>query len=196
MKISRAIRSTSIAAVFLVLGLLALSDVIPSGALQDNPSLATASSVAKPRAYVSVDEVPAGHPFEVAIVVDILSGYHMNSHTPTESYLIPTSLTLAPTPGIRGVSTSYPDGQMVKFDFAEEKLSVYSGSFTIRAKLASEAGAVPGEITLPYTLRYQACNSSSCLPPTKVSVPVKVKIASADTKPHEIHSDIFKNSAK
>lgn len=165
----------------------------PQIAAQTNSSLPSGASVAKPRAYVSLDEVPAGHPFEVAIVVDILTGYHMNSHTPSEEYLIPTRVTLAPTPGFRETGTTYPDGQMLQFDFSKEKLSVYSGSVTIRVKLAVDASAAPGEATLPFTLRFQACNMSACLPPAKVPVPVKVKVAAADTKPHPAHPEIFKS---
>jgi DsbC/DsbD-like thiol-disulfide interchange protein len=187
---------TAVVAAFLMLGLIASPCATRAGAaVQSDASLPSPSSVAKPQAYVSLEQVPAGHEFEVAIVVDILTGYHMNSHKPTESYLIPTSISLATTPGIREVSTSYPDGQMLKFDFSQGKLSVYSGSVTIRAKLAADAAAPPGEVTLPYTLRYQACNMSACLPPAKISVPVKVKIAPADTKPHAIHPEIFKKSA-
>jgi hypothetical protein len=165
----------------------------PQIAAQTDSSLPSGASVAKPRAYVSLDEVPAGHLFEVAIVVDILTGYHMNSHTPSEEYLIPTGVTLAPTPGFRETGTTYPDGQMLQFDFSKEKLSVYSGSVTIRVKLAADASAAPGEATLPFALRFQACNMSACLPPAKVPVPVKVKVAAADTKPHPAHPEIFKS---
>lgn len=128
--------------------------------------------------------------------MDILGGYHMNSHKPTEDYLIPTSLNLGSVRGIRELETNYPDGQMLKFDFSQEKLSVYSGSVTIRAKLAVDAGAALGEVTLPFTLRYQACNMSACLPPTNISVPVKIKIAAADAKAHPLHPEIFKSQSK
>ena len=163
---------------------------------QTGSEIPNAADVVKPRTYVSFDEIPAGHPFEVAIVVDILNGYHMNSHTPSEEYLIPTSVTLAPTPGIREIGAKYPDGQMLQFDFSKEKLSVYSGSVTIRVKLAADANAAPGDATLPFTLRFQACNMSACLPPAKVSVPVKLKIAAANATPHPEHPEIFKAQSK
>ena len=168
----------------------------PQIAAQSSSSLPSGASVAKPHAYVSLDEVPAGHPFEVAIVVDILTGYHMNSHTPSEEYLIPTGVTLAPMPGFREMGATYPEGQMLQFDFSKEKLSVYSGSVTIRVKLAADASAALGEATLPFTLRFQACNMSACLPPAKVPVPVKLKVVAADAKPHPAHPEIFKSQSK
>jgi thioredoxin:protein disulfide reductase len=168
----------------------------PQIAAQSSSSLPSGASVAKPHAYVSLDEVPAGHPFEVAIFVDILTGYHMNSHKPSEEYLIPTGVTLAPAPGFRETGTTYPDGQMLQFDFSREKLSVYSGSVSIRVNMAADADAAPGEATLPFTLRFQACNMSACLPPAKVAVPVKVKVVAANAKPHPAHPEIFKSQSK
>ncbi|HXW16898.1 MAG TPA: protein-disulfide reductase DsbD domain-containing protein [Candidatus Acidoferrales bacterium] len=194
MKRSSKFSGALLAAALFTVSAAASRNSISRGMPQSDSSLPAASSVAKPHAFVSLDEVPAGHSFEVAIVVDILTGYHMNSHTPTESYLIPTTISLAPPPGIRDGGTSYPDGQLLKFDFSPEKLSVYSGSVTILAKLSAEAGAAPGEVTLPFTLRYQACNMSACLPPVKISVPVKVKVGSAGAKPHELHPEIFKKT--
>jgi hypothetical protein len=193
--------ATRIVRVAIAVGLFALLGASFGNAnsqvtLQDGASLPAASSVAKPHAYVSLDEVPAGHPFEIAVVVDILAGYHMNSHTPSEDYLIPTALSLAPTPGFRETGSTYPDGQMLKFDFSPEKLSVYSGSVTIRVKLTVDASAAQSEATLPFTLRYQACNMSACLPPAKVPFSVKVKVAAADAKPHALHPEIFKSPSK
>jgi hypothetical protein len=192
---ARRILHLAVAASFAILLALSFAGA-PQIAAQSGSSLPSGASVAKPHAFVSLDEIPAGHPFEVAIVVDILTGYHMNSHTPTEEYLIPTGVTLAPAPGFREIGTTYPDGQMLQFDFSKEKLSVYSGSVTIRVKLAAEASAALGDMTLPFTLRFQACNMTACLPPAKVPVNVKVKIAAADAKPHPVHPEIFKSQSK
>ncbi|MFZ0637256.1 MAG: protein-disulfide reductase DsbD domain-containing protein [Candidatus Acidiferrales bacterium] len=158
--------------------------------------LPTGASVVKPSAFVSLDAVPAGHTFEVAIVADILSGYHMNSHKPSEEYLIPTAVTLVPVKGFREVGSVYPEGQLLKFDFSQDKLSVYSGKVTVRIKLAAELGAPLGDATLPFTLRFQACNATACLPPAKVQIPVTVKVVAADAKAHATHPEIFPQASK
>ena len=49
---------------------------------QSGPSQ-TAASLVKPQAFISLDAVPQGKPFEAAVVVAIQQGYHMNSHTPS-----------------------------------------------------------------------------------------------------------------
>ena len=43
----------------------------------------------------------------------------------------------------------------------KEKLSVYTGEFTIHAEFIAK----PGEHLVQATLRYQACNNSTCMPP-------------------------------
>ncbi|MFZ0921706.1 MAG: hypothetical protein WA020_01475, partial [Candidatus Acidiferrales bacterium] len=57
---------------------------------QDLPA---ASAVASPKTYVSIAPVPRGSMFEVAVVVGIMPGFHMNAHKVSEDYLIPTTLT-------------------------------------------------------------------------------------------------------
>ena len=69
------------------------------------------SAVVKPQTYVSLEPVPRGKAFEVAIVVEIARGFHMNSHKPTDPYLIPTTLTPQLPAGFELVDTIYPDGQ-------------------------------------------------------------------------------------
>jgi len=150
------------------------------------------SAVVKPQTYVSLDPVPRGKTFEVAIVVEIARGFHMNSHKPTDPYLIPTTLTPQLPAGFELVDTIYPDGSKEKFAFSPNKpLDVYTGKVTLRLRLSAHADAPLGAATLPITLRYQACNDTTCLQPVKVPVDAKFEIAAAGAKSHPAHTDIF-----
>jgi uncharacterized protein YcnI len=161
-----------------------------AGHAQGMPNPAT---LVKPETYVSVDKVPRGQTFEAAVVVDIEKGFHMNSNKPSEDYLIPTTLTSNPAQGIKVVDTTYPPGQMKNFSFSKDKpLNVYTDTVTLRLKLSADASAPLGATTVPLTLRYQACNDTTCLPPVKVPVTLSVEVAPAGTVPHKVHSDIFK----
>jgi hypothetical protein len=44
----------------------------------------------------------------VAIVIDVPSGYHINSNRPLESYLIATSAKIEAENGLRGSAVAYP----------------------------------------------------------------------------------------
>jgi DsbC/DsbD-like thiol-disulfide interchange protein len=155
----------------------------------------TAASLVKPETFISLDAVPQGKPFEAAVVVAIQQGYHMNSHTPSEAYLIPTTLTATPPAGIKLVDTVYPPGKKIKFQFADQPLDVYSGSVTVKLKLSADASAAVGAATVPIVLRYQACSETTCLPPVKVPVEVKFNVAPAGTATHPAHSDVFSTKA-
>jgi thiol:disulfide interchange protein DsbD len=172
--------------------------MIASGAMLRSPGpvaqLAgsqTAASLVKPQVFISLDAVPQGKAFEAAVVVAIQQGYHMNSHTPSESYLIPTTLTATPPAGFKVVDTMYPPGKKIKFQFADQPLDVYSGNVTVKLKLAADASAPVGATTIPVVLRYQACSETTCLPPVKVPVDVKFNVAAAGSAAHPAHTDIF-----
>lgn len=155
-------------------------------------ALPTPSAVAKTTAYVSVQPVPRNSNFEVAVVIAIARGFHMNSHTPTDPYLIPTSIKARQAAGIEISGVSYPKGQGEKFAFSPDKpLDVYTGSVKILLHASAGANAHLGPARLPLTLSYQACNDSACLAPVKVPVNVSFDIAAAGTKAHAIHSEIF-----
>jgi len=164
----------------------------------NSPSTATANgaSVVTPVAYVSLDQVPRGKTVDIALMLNIAKGYHINSHTPSQPYLIATNVTLADTSGFTAAGSSYPDGQTLKFSFSQDKLSVYSGSATIWLRFQAQSDAPTGEIILPLVVRFQACNDTACLPPAKVAVPVHISIGTADTKPRQTHQEIFKNEPK
>ncbi len=165
-----------------------------SAAAQSMPNPAT---VVTPATYVSLDKVPRGQNFEAAVVVNIAKGFHMNSNKPSEDYLIPTTLTPNPPAGIKVVDTIYPPGQMKTFTFSPKKpLNVYTDSVTLKLKLAAESSAPLGAVSIPVTLRYQACNDTACLPPVKVPVTVNLDIAAAGTKAHQVHPNIFSASTQ
>jgi hypothetical protein len=137
----------------------------------------SAAKVVTPVAYVSLEQVPRTQTVDVALMLNIAPGYHINSHTPSQTYLIPTNVTLADTSGFQPAGSNYPAGQMQTFAF-------------------TQSDAPLGEITLPLVVKYQACNATACLPPAKVAVPVHVSIATPDTKPKPTHPEIFKTEPK
>lgn len=155
-------------------------------------ALPTASAVAKSTAYVSLQPVPRGSNFEIAVVIAIARGFHMNSHTPSDPYLIPTSIKQQQAAGIEISGITYPKGQSEKFAFSPDKpLDVYTGSVKILLHATARPSAHLGPARLPLTLRYQACNDSACLAPVNVPVNVNFDVAVAGTKARPIHPEIF-----
>jgi len=155
-------------------------------------ALPSPATVVKPQTLVSLEPVPRGKPFEIAVVVEIVKGFHMNSHKPTDPYLIPTTLTTQLPAGFDVADTIYPDGHEEKFSFSPNKtLNVYTGKVVLRLKLTAHPDAPLGATTIPITLRYQACNDTTCLQPVKIPVDAKFQVAAAGAKSHPAHADIF-----
>ena len=106
------------------------------------------------------------------------AGWHVNSHVPSEDYLIATSVRVDPAVGVRAGAPRYPEGRMKKFAFADKPLSVYEGSFTVEVPLTIE-GASPPEVT--GAVEYQACNDTQCLAPA--SVPFRASVSGSGAAP-------------
>ncbi len=159
-------------------------------------ALPSPAAIVKPHTFVSLEPVPRGKSFEIAVVVEIAKGFHMNSHKPTDPYLIPTTLTPQLPSGFDVVDTIYPDGHQEKFSFSPNKpLNVYTGKVILRLKLTAHPDATLGPTTIPITLRYQTCNDTTCLQPVKIPVDAKFQVAAAGAKSHPAHAEIFAAAA-
>lgn len=171
---------------------LALGSGAATAPAQEAAAPKNPSEIVTTHSFVSLDPVPRGKEFQVAIVVKIATGYHMNSHKPSDSYLIPTTVTPQLPAGFTLAESIYPAGRDEKFPFSPDKpLNVYSGSVTFRLRLAADGSAALGAATIPVTLRFQACNMSACLPPVKVPVSLELQVVAAGASTHAAHPEIF-----
>lgn len=117
----------------------------------------------------------AGTTVEAKITAQLRAGYHCNSNTPSDEYLIPLKLTWASAPlTVDGVV--YPKPQMEKYTFSDKPLSVYTGDFDIVTRFKVPDSAPPGLAVISAKLRYQACTDRMCLPPKTVDVSLPVDV--------------------
>jgi len=115
--------------------------------------------------------VPAGKPSAVELHFRVAQGLHINSHTPSDDYLIPTTFSIPDGAGARLEAASYPAGSIISLPIdPKTKLSVYTGEFAITARIVAAAG----NRTVQAKLRYQACDQNQCLPPKTITVPIQV----------------------
>ena len=127
-----------------------------------------------------ITTIAGGKPGEVELQFRIGRGFHINSNTPKSEFLIPTILKLdAPTDIVVG-RIAYPPGEEMSFPFSpDEKLSVYTGNFSLAVTVRPLHTVVPGKYMLRGQLRYQACDNAACYPPKQLPVQFEVKIAKA-----------------
>ena len=115
--------------------------------------------------------VTAGKPAPLALHFRIAQGLHINSHAPSEDYLIPTIFSIPDGAGVRLDAAAYPAGTTITLPAdPTTKLSVYTGEFVIQARIV----ATPGNHLVQAKLRYQACDNNACMPPKTITVPIDV----------------------
>ncbi len=121
----------------------------------------------------------------VNLIFRIPAGYHINSNTPKSEFLIPTALKMDPPTDIVLGKTEYPAGEDATFPFSpDEKLSVYTGDFTISVGVHPLKTVVPGKYEIHGVLRYQACDNSACYPPKNLPVSFEVKVVKEPATHH------------
>jgi len=163
----RQIGVVAAALVFGMVGLLALGQTLAG--VRPGRSIATPAAVE----YLHPEQVTvaAGKTSKVTLHFRIAQGLHINSHTPREDDLIPTTFSIPEGSGVRLAAASYPAGTDFTLPLDPgTKLSVYTGEFVIQARIVATAG----NHLVEARLRYQACDKNACMPPKTITVPINV----------------------
>jgi len=101
---------------------------------------------------------------QARIEATIAPGWHVNAHFPRDGFLVPTTLTLEPPPGVEVGEVVYPEPVEHELAFAGGRRALlYEGTLRMMAPLAGNPA--PGAPPLRAQLRYQACDATRCLPP-------------------------------
>ena len=151
----------------------------------------SAKDVVAPSAYVSLDPAGRGSAAQVAVVMKIRPGFHVNAREKSEEYLIATDLKSDLPAGFSAGEVAYPKGKLQKFTFSKTPLNVYEGTVTLRMPLNVLAAAPTGEQHIPLKLRYQACSTELCLPPVTLSIEAVVHVAESAAASKPAHPEIF-----
>ncbi|QOV90062.1 protein-disulfide reductase DsbD [Humisphaera borealis] len=173
-------RLFSSAAVFLLLAFTAL----PATA-QDKQRYKVAKSA------VSATVLKPGVPAMAAVVFDIEPGFHAQSNTPTEDYLIAFTAEFETPKGVTAGKPIFPKGHIKQYP-ALGKLSVYDGRVIIRVPLEIAADAKPGDAVIKGKLGFQICDDKACFPPDEAAIEIKAAIGAADAKSEPSEADLFK----
>src|SRR5437899_12879664 len=81
--------------------------------------------VVKPQVYASLDPAGRGSSFQIAVVMKIRPGFHVNAREKSEDYLIATDLKAELPAGFNSSEVVYPKGKLETFTFSKKLLNVY-----------------------------------------------------------------------
>ena len=174
-----------IAAIFASVLLLAGISALPS-APQQVPS---PKDVVAPTIHASFDPVGRGSQFQLAVVLKIRPGFHINAREKSEDYLIATDLRADVPAGFQLGEVTYPKGALHSFSFSKKPLNVYEDTITLRVPVTALPSAPLGAQHIPFKLRYQACSTEICLPPVTLSLDAAFNVAASAGKP--VHAEFF-----
>ena len=158
-----------------------------------NSQVPSGRDVVKPEVYASMEPAGRGGSFQIAVVMNIRPGFHVNAREKSEEYLIATDLKAQPPTGFTAGEVVYPKGKLETFTFSKKPLNVYQGKVVLLLPVNVLATAPLGEQHIPLKLRYQACNNEFCLPPATIPLEATVNIAASSTNAKPAHAEVFVN---
>jgi len=113
----------------------------------------------------------AGGTAVAVVTISVDPGWHINSNTPLEDFLIPTQVRLSLPTGWTADPPVFPEHRLVSLSFSETPVAVYEGSFSVRIAVhAAATGAAVRE--LAGVIEAQACNDRQCMAPEEVEFAV------------------------
>ena len=149
-------------------------------------------SVVSMQHFASVDGIRNGDFFDLATVLTIAPGYHINAHQPTLDYLIPTQIVFQESKVIHLDTPRYPKPSQHSFSFSPgQSLAVYEGSVTIKTKGEVVNLGNMSSVTIQGKLTVQACNDNQCLSPAKLSFKIPIKVFQPNILPTPINRKFF-----
>jgi hypothetical protein len=147
--------------------------------------------VVAPAAFASYDPVARGKEFQIAVVMKIRDGFHVNARKKSAEYLIATDLKTDGAAGFKIGDVTYPEGELRTFTFSKTPLNVYEKTIVLKMAVTAQPDAPTGAQHIPLKLRYQACNNEVCLPPVTLPVDAVVNVAASASAAHAAHPELF-----
>jgi hypothetical protein len=139
------------------------------------PFLASAALAASPLPVplASFRAEPPGFRGDSATVrvrVVIPAGWHLQSNTPLDDFLIPTELK-ASGEGLAFGAPVFPKAKLKDLEALGGKVALFEDTLVVRVPVRARRGSDGAKALAAATvsLRYQACNDSQCLPPKTIA---------------------------
>ncbi|QDT16933.1 protein-disulfide reductase DsbD domain-containing protein [Alienimonas californiensis] len=159
------------------------------GAAQAEPAKVRA------RAFLKTDKLPAGARTEVAVVLDVQPGWHVNTNPAPSKYAVPTTVTVETSRGTRVGEFAYPTLPPATAGGPRRPVTELSGRVVLRAPVQVPVEAAGGNERLTVTVKYQACNANSCLRPKTLTFGGMLPVAAPGAPVHLANAEWFADDA-
>jgi thiol:disulfide interchange protein DsbD len=143
------------------------------------------------KTYVSHDGVHPGGMIKIAILLDILPGWHIHGAELADRFLIASALMIEENDEIKVLETYYPEARSQLYSYSEIELQVYEGEVVLGALLQISKDATVGEKTLKAGFMFQACDDQSCMAPKTLDLEIPIYVAAPSAEIEEINQAVF-----
>jgi thiol:disulfide interchange protein len=143
---------------------------------------------------LELDGARVGSQVRAALHVSLPSvprGLHTNSNKPRDPNLIPIELTVDAPAGVTVEEIVFPEPTDLNQAGSEQPLSVFERDFTIGVVLRVAADLSRGDLTVPATLRYQACDDKQCYFPVRLKTGWTLRVVDAAAPVKAAHAEAF-----
>lgn len=177
------------------------ADPGPGAARIDLPAAAvTPEDVVAVGTYWSQDGLAAGGTVQLAVVLDVKPGFHINADSaqirPLGGVkLVPTTVEpIAVDSGLAVGAPRFPPATPVPVGFADTPLMAFGERTRVVVPISAAPGASAGRQNLAVRVGYQACDDQTCLFPRTVTVEAAIAIRAPGEPIRQIHEAIFSGS--
>jgi len=125
--------------------------------------------------------IRVGQTVTLVLSVELPDDIHVQSDQPRDPYVIPTLLSFTLPEGLTVQEITYPESSDFLLEDWDEPLAVFDHEFTIEVQLALDADLSPGEVVVPGSFLYQACDDRICFPPKTAGVEWRMDVQAALT---------------
>ncbi|MBI1311554.1 DUF255 domain-containing protein [bacterium] len=148
------------------------------------------------RAFLANDRLPAGSTSQIAVLLSIEPGWHINTNPSHPDFLIPTTIALKSKQGLTMGTPVYPTGGELKLEGIESPYHVYEGEVIVFADLTIPETAAGKLEEFELTIRYQACNDQNCERPRTLRFAARVPVSSIGEPVASINKSVFSKRGK
>ncbi len=153
------------------------------GALATAPVTVTTQAAA--------NAVREGGTVDVAAILTMSDGWHVNSNRPLEEWLIPTEVWLDDSTYVDVIDVAWPEAHEIDLEFSEVPMSVFEEQAVIGIRLRVRDLAAGETLRLEGGVGYQACNDQTCAAPQEEAFVFVLPVVTGSASIDALAPDLF-----
>jgi DsbC/DsbD-like thiol-disulfide interchange protein len=143
------------------------------------------------KTFVSQDGVHPGGRIDIAFLLDIIPGWHINGPELADQFLIACTLMIDEDDTVEVLELYYPIPETRAYSFSEVELQVYEGKVVLGARIKVDDAIPEGKNFLKASFLYQACDEVSCMAPETLEFEIPFEVVSVSKEIKQINKEIF-----